>query len=208
MFKKFFQQGKKEQAVIEKITAHIRLLIAACEGFHEGLSQGNKERILEVFHIEREADTVRREIIAAVYEGAFLPYLRPNLCRLVEIVDGVFDNIEDAANNYVAMKIPQELHEPSVRVAFYNIRICEMLLISFQSLIEGGSLREKTLAVRIYEKKIDDIKFETRRLLYRIPVQDFWAGRILAEFFESLTAISDAVEDASDYLHIINVSMK
>lgn len=208
MFKNFFHQGKKEQAVIDKISAHIRLLIDACEGFHEGLKSGDKKRVLQVFHLEREADTIRREIIAAVYEGAFLPYLRPNLCRFVEIVDQVFDEIEGAANYYSEMEMPEKLKGPCIRVAFYNIRICEMLLICFLSLLKGDSLREKTLAVRIYEKKIDDIKFEMKRVLWKLPVRDFWAGRILAEFVEGLTAISDVVEDASDNLHIINVSMK
>ena len=87
MFRKIFSQSKKEKAVIEKIDAHLRLLIAACEGFQEGLENGNKKQVRQVFHLEREADVVRQEIIRAVYEGAFLPYLRPNLCRFVEIVD-------------------------------------------------------------------------------------------------------------------------
>jgi predicted phosphate transport protein (TIGR00153 family) len=208
VFRKFFSQSKKEQAVIEQIDAHLRLLINACKGFHEGLENGNKKRIRQVFHLEREADVVRREIIRAVYEGAFLPYLRPNLCRFVEIVDRVFDEIEDAANHYLEREIPHELREFSIRVAFYNLRICEMLQVCFKTLIQGGDLREKTLAVRIYEKKIDDIKYEMRRILWGLPVKDFWEGRILAEFFDGLTTISDVVEDASDYLHIINVSMK
>jgi predicted phosphate transport protein (TIGR00153 family) len=208
VFRKIFSHGKKEQLVIEKIDAHLGLLIAACEGFHEGLENGNQKRIRQVFHLEREADVVRREIIRAVYEGAFLPYLRPNLCRFVEIVDRVFDEIEEAANHWFVREIPLDLRRYSIRVAFYNLRICEMLRICFKDLIHGDDLREKTLAVRIYEKKIDDLKFEMRRILWQLPVKDFWEGRILAEFVDGLTAISDVVEDASDYLHIINVSMK
>jgi predicted phosphate transport protein (TIGR00153 family) len=208
VFRKIFSQSKKEKAVIEKIDAHLHLLITACEGFQEGLENGNKKQVRQVFHLEREADVVRREIIRAVYEGAFLPYLRPNLCRFVEIVDRVFDEIEDAANHYLEREIPSELLDFSIRVAFYNLRICEMLQICFKALIHGEKLREKTLAVRIYEKKIDDIKFDMRRILWQLPVKDFWEGRILAEFVDGLTTISDVVEDASDYLHIINVSMK
>lgn len=208
MFRKIFSHGKKEQAVIEKIDAHLRLLVAACEGFHEGLETGKTKRVRQVFHFEREADVIRREVVRAVYEGAFLPYLRPNLCRFVEIVDRVFDAIEDAANHCLEKEIPPDLLRYAVRVAFYNLRICEMLQICFKALVKGDDLREKTLAVRIYEKKIDDIKFEMRRILWGLPVKDFWEGRILAEFVDGLTAISDVVEDASDYLHIINVSMK
>ncbi len=86
--------------------------------------------------------------------------------------------------------------------------MCEMLLISFDAMLNGEDLREKALAIRIYEKKIDDIKLTIVKDLRQIPVDDFWQGRILAEFVSGLTSISDTMEDASDHLQIIGVSMK
>ncbi len=208
MLRKIFSQGKKEKLVVDRMKAHIELLIAACTKFHQGLEKDDREQIRGVADLEREGDTIRRQVIAAVYEGAFLPYLRPNLCRFTEIVDRIFDAIEDAANHFLETRIPGEIRDDCTRIAFLNIRICEMLLICFSAMLSGDDLREKTLAVRIYEKRIDDIKFEMKRTLWKLPVQDFWAGRILAEFVDGLTSISDLVEDASDNLHIINVSMK
>ena len=208
MFKRIFSQGKKEQVVIDKMNAHIRLLIDACEGFLEGIEKGDRNRIRNVLDLEREGDSLRREIIAAVHDGAFLPYLRPNLCRFAELVDRVFDAIEDTANHYLEMEMPEEVRDECLRVSFLNVRICEMLQISFAAMIHGEDLREKTLAVRIYEKKIDDIKFDLRRAIIKIPVKDFWEGRTLSEFVDGLTSISDIAEDASDYLHIINISMR
>jgi hypothetical protein len=41
-----------------------------------------------------------------------------------------------------------------------------------------------------------------------IPVDNFWQGRTLAEFVSDLITISDMIEDASDYLQIINFSMR
>ena len=93
-------------------------------------------------------------------------------------------------------------------MAVLNVRICEMLLISLESMLQGENLREKMLAIRIYEKKIDDIKFHLWREFRKIPISDFWVGRLLAEFFSGLTSISDIVEDSSDYLNIINASMR
>ena len=55
---------------------------------------------------------------------------------------------------------------------------------------------------------IDDIKFHLRRKVRTIPIGNFWEGRLMSEFFSGLTSISDIVEDASDYLSIINVSMR
>jgi predicted phosphate transport protein (TIGR00153 family) len=69
-------------------------------------------------------------------------------------------------------------------------------------------LREKTLAIRIYEKKVDDMKFDLIGRLRNKEVKNFWEGRALSDFISYLTHISDVIEDASDYLHIINLSMR
>lgn len=208
LIKNLFSQGKKEKRVIERMTRHIALLCKACQDMQDGLESDNRKLIREVIELEREGDTVRREIIAAVYDGAFLPYLRPSLCRFTEIVDRVFDAIEDTAYNYLELKLPEAIRTECTRVSFLNVRICEMLQICFDAMIKGEDLREKTLAVRIYEKKIDDIKFNLRSTLRNLPVNNYWEGRLLADFVSGLTAISDFVEDASDNLHMIHVSMR
>ena len=162
----------------------------------------------EVIDLEREGDSVRREIISTIYAGAFLPYLRPDLCRFVETLDRVFDSLEDTALNYSDVVLPEQIKEECVRVALMNNNMCEMLAISFDAMVNGEDLREKALAIRIYEKKIDDIKFSILKEIRTIPVDNFWQGRTLAEFVSDLTTISDMIEDASDYLQIINVSMR
>jgi hypothetical protein len=83
-----------------------------------------------------------------------------------------------------------------------------MLIITFDAMLNGEDLREKALAIRIYEKKIDDIKFAVLRDLRKIQVDGFWHGRILADFVSGLTSISDTMEDAGDHLQIISASMK
>jgi predicted phosphate transport protein (TIGR00153 family) len=205
---KLFSKGRKEQVVIERITEHIRRLEVACEEMWIGMERRDLRRIHKVLQLEREADAIRRQIIAAVYEGAFLPYLRPSLCRFAENVDRVFDAIEETAYCYQEMKLPPSIRDHCLRVAFYNVRISEMLLICFQAMVRGVRLREKTLAVRIYEKKIDDLKFEVRRELRSLTVENYWEGQTLADFVTGLTSISDIVEDASDDLHIMRVSMR
>jgi predicted phosphate transport protein (TIGR00153 family) len=208
LFSKLFSQGKKERIVVEKIIDHIKLLLTACEDFREGFDSQNRNLIRDVLDLEREGDTTRREIIAAIYDGAFLPFFRPDLCRFVETVDRVFDAIEETANHYLEVTLPETIKAECSRVALLNVRICEMLLNSFEAMLKGAALREKMLAIRIYEKKIDDIKFDLLRQIRRIPVSNFWEGRILAEFVDGLTSISDIVEDAGDYLNIISVSMR
>lgn len=205
---KIFPHGKKERKVVENIREHILLLCAACETFGNAMERHDRKLIRKVIDLEREGDMIRRSIIATIYDGAFLPYLRPDLCGFVEMVDRVFDMIEDATFHYLDAKIPEQIEDECRRVAFLNVRICEMLLITFDAMIEGGDLREKILAIRIYEKKIDDLKFSLLRDARKLPIENFWEGRTLSEFLAALTMISDIIEDASDHLQIINVSMR
>jgi predicted phosphate transport protein (TIGR00153 family) len=204
---RLFSKGKKEQRVLEGMRRHIVLLCTAC-GHVKGSLETEDRRILQhVARLENDGDAIRREIIASIHEGAFLPYLRPDLCRFVEIVDDVFDLLEDVANHGLDIKIPERLRRECVQVAFLNHKICEMLLITFETLLKGEELREKTLAIRIYEKKIDDIKFGLIREMKELPVKDFWEGRMLWDFIRGLTSVSDVIEDASDHLQIIRFSM-
>jgi len=206
--KKALSQGKRERQVVENMKRHIRLLCTACASFKSALEGGNQSLMRQVIDLEREGDSIRREIISDVHGGAFLPYIRPDLCKFVEVVDSIFDILEDTAFFYLDAKLPEKIKEECVRVGLLNQRICEMLLLTFQAMLQGEDLSEKTLAVRIYEKKVDDIKFGLFRDVRETRIQSFWEGKVLADFVSGLTTISDIIEDASDYVQIISVAMK
>jgi len=205
---KILSHGKKERYVIEDIKRHIELLCTACDTFKISIEKQDRNLMWEVVELEREADSVRREVISHIYEGAFLPYLRPDLCKFVEIVDEVFDLLKETAFYCVENEIPEPLRDESIRVALLNFRMCDMLLISFEAMLKGEDLRERTLAVRIFEKKIDDIKLNLVKEVKQVPIENFWAGKAISDFLTNLTMISDIIEDASDHLQIINVSTR
>jgi len=208
IFDRILSHGKKEREVVEDIKSHIHLLCFACDTFRKSLEKGDRNLMWEVIELEREADSVRREVISHIYEGAFLPYLRPDLCKFVEIVDEVFDLLKETAFYCVENEVPEPLRDESIRVALLNFRMCEMLVISFEAMLKGEDLREKILAVRIFEKKIDDIKLSLVKDVEHVPIENFWAGKALSDFLTGLTMISDIIEDASDHLQIINVSTR
>lgn len=208
LFKKLISPGKKEQKVLDNLIKHIKLLCSACETFQKAVEMGNSKLMRSVIDLERDGDILKRQIISDVYDGAFLPYLRPDLCRFTIIIDEVFDLVEDAAFSYIDLKIDESLIDDCIRVARLNCRMSEMLLISLEAMITGGDLREKALAIRIYEKKIDDIKFDLLKKLRTVKVNSFWEGKDLSDFISSLTSISDIIEDAGDHLQVINVSLR
>jgi predicted phosphate transport protein (TIGR00153 family) len=208
IFDRILSHGRKEREVVEDIRRHIELLCLACDTFQTSVEKRDRNLMWEVVELEREADSVRREVISHIYEGAFLPYLRPDLCKFVEIVDEVFDLLKETAFYCVENEIPEPLRDESIRVALLNFRMCDMLLISFDAMLKGEDLRERTLAVRIFEKKIDDIKLNLVKEVEQVPIENFWAGKALSDFLTNLTMISDIIEDASDHLQIINVSTR
>jgi len=201
--------GKAEQKVISRIKTFIRILWSAADCFKTALEERDKALIASVPDLEREGDSIRREIIAKIYEGAFLPFIRPSICRFVEMVDEAFDVMEDAAYEFEYLQLDdKEVEQECIRIADVNIKMCEMLLIAFETLFTKEDLREKTLAVRIYEKKVDEIKFDLVKKLRGKEIKTFWEGKILSDFISYLTSVSDAIEDASDYLHIIKLSLR
>jgi len=210
LLEKVFSGGKTEQKVIENIKKHIKTLCSASDCFKKAIEERDKNLMFCVPDLEREGDAIRREIISTIYEGAFLPFLRPNICRFVEIVDEALDVLEDAAHEfeYLDSKLDEEIEDDCFKIADINLKMCEMLLLAFETLLSKEDLREKNLAIRIYEKKIDEIKFDLLKKLRKKGVKDFWAGKIISDFISSLTQVSDVIEDASDYLYILNVSLR
>jgi uncharacterized protein len=209
VFKKVFG-GNPEQKAIDSIRKHMQILYSASECFKKGLRELNKDQMYCVAELEREGDSVRREIISTIYEGAFLPFLRTNICRFVEIVDEAFDVMKDAASEFenLGPKLDQDIREDCIQIAEINQQMCDLLIIAFDTLFNKGDLREKTLAIRIFEKKVDDMKFDLIGRMRNKEVRNFWEGKTLSDFISYLTHISDVIEDASDYLHIINLSMR
>jgi uncharacterized protein len=205
---KILSHGKKEREVTEDIKRHIELLCTACETFRTALERQDRNLFMDVIDLEREGDSIRREVVSHIYEGAFLPYLRPDLCKFVEIVDEVFDLLKDTATYCLETRIPERLRDDCARVALFNFRMSEMLLITYQAMLKGEDPREKILAIRIYEKKIDDIKFNLFSEAQEVPIENFWKGKLLSDLMTGLTSISDIIEDASDHLQIIHVSIR
>ncbi|MDI1471221.1 MAG: TIGR00153 family protein [Thermodesulfovibrio sp.] len=210
MFDKIISSGKLEKKVIESIKIHLKTLCSAAECFRQAISSADKESTFCVAQLEREADTIRREIITTIHQGAFLPFIRPNICRFIEIVDEAFDTLEDAAFEfrYVNNELFKIIEPECSRIAKINSEMCEILSLAFEALIDKGDLKEKNLAIRICEKQIDDLKFDIIEKLRKIEIQNFWDGKIISDFVDYLTRLSDLLEDASDYLYIIEISLK
>ncbi len=208
MFKNLFSSEKKEKVVFELIKKHLELLNKSSDLLLKLLKEGNRELIEEIMDTEREADVVRREILSVLYKGAFLPYLRPSLYRFVELLDETVDLIEDVARVIAYVDIPEDVQEEIVQIGFFNTKMSEMLSMSFDAFVKGFAIQEKILAIRIYEKRIDELSHDLTEKLVCVPVNDFWTGQNLFMLVTNLTKVSDLIEDCGDVLSLLDLSMK
>lgn len=208
MFKKWMRGDRKEDAALTAMREHLRLMCLANEALADLIHHGEKSRAETIYDLEREGDVVRRHALSIIFEGAFLPYLRPSLCRFVELVDQAFDTVEDTARHYERISLHDSIVEECRTVTSLNRQMCEILGIAYQRAIQGQDIREQVLAIRILEKRVDDLKAEIYQKIQDIPVPDFWQGKFCADFLESLTSFSDLIEDASDALYVLTVSFR
>ncbi len=200
--------GKLEREVIGEIERLIELLCSACQTFKKAVEQDNKGLMLSISEMEKEGDSIRRRISLKIYEGAFLPYLRPNIYKLVELIDEVLNLLEDAALSYIKIRsFIDDIREEIVEIADLNTKICRVFSKAFRCLFKGDDLREIALAIRIYERKVDELKHDLISKLIKRDVR-FWEGKIVSDFLQYLVSISDLIEDAGDIIQMINVSMR
>ncbi len=208
MFRKLFRREDREKAVFDEIHKHLNLLKQECDELKDLMISGNRELIESIEDIEREGDIIRRSILSKLFEGAFMPFLSSYIYRFVEISDEVMDTVEDVARCYELISLPEELKEDVISIADMNCQISELLTITFQAFTRGEDIREKVLAIRVYEKRIDDIDHNIRTNTVNIQIDNFWKGLWLSEFLRSLASISDLIEDAADVLSLIHISLR
>lgn len=218
MLEKILGGGKLEKRVVEKIKEYLNTLCKALECLKEALIKENLDQTYCIEDLEREADILKREIIGIIYEGAFLPYLRPSICNFLEILEKAFDALKICAFEYRYIKTSEGLissynniKEECIKVTQINEEMCQILKGAFEALWLKNNLREKNLAIRILEKKVDEVKLEITEKLRNCEIcriSNYWEGKILSDFVEALVSISDVIEDASDYLYIMDLSLR
>ncbi|HAA84268.1 MAG: Uncharacterized protein XD67_1181 [Thermodesulfobacterium commune] len=218
MLEKLLGGGKLEKKAITQIQEYLKTLCAATECLKETLLQESFEQTYCIENFEREADSLKREIIGIIYEGAFLPYIRPNLCNFIEIVEKAFDHMKVCAFEYRYILNSdlygltyKNIEEECLRIAHINVEMCQILIKSFEALWTKDNIREKNLAIRILEKKVDEIKLELTEKIRNCKlckITNYWEGKIMSDFVDALVSVSDVIEDASDYLYLLDLSLR
>lgn len=205
---KWMRGNRNEEAALKAMHEHLQLMCVANDALAALINSEEASQAEAIYNLEREGDMVRRRALSIIFEGAFLPYLRPSLCRFVELVDQAFDNVEDTARFFDRISLHDAIAQECRTVTSLNKQMCEILQIAFQLAVQGEDIREQVLAIRILEKRVDDLKEDIFQKIQDVPIANFWQGKFYADFLESLTTFSDLIEDASDALYVLTVSFR
>ncbi len=211
MFKRLLVGRDLEKEVFEIIKNYLDIFLKSIQCLHNLLLTQDLERSYCIEQLEREADALRRKVLFKIYEGAFLPYLRPNMYLLIDTVEKAFDLIKNCAFEYryvLNFKVyDNHIKEKCIQINLLNTEMAELLVLAFEELQKRKNLKEKVLAIRTLEKKIDDLKLELVSFLRSKHIPDFWEGEIISNFVNYLSSISDIIEDVSDQLTILDLSL-
>lgn len=201
---------RAEERVLKNLDSMIRLTFSACETLKKAILENNYQYLEEVSRIEKEGDELRRLIGAEIFEGAFLPYLRPSIFALAEKIDEILNTAYHITLTYKKIrnkKLLEHVLDEIELIMDANIRLCSILSKNFLNFLRNHErLKEMTVVVMMIEKEVDDLASSILDRLSSIEV-DFWDGIFIYNFVELLERISDLAEELSDALQRTALSL-
>jgi len=182
------------------------------EDYLAGRLEEAKAGAIEVDHLETEADQMRRSVVDLLYRGAFLPIFRPDVHDFVEHMDMVADAAENTCDFLLGQRpeIPADCAVALQHIHRHTTDAFAALhgaVTNYFSIADQRLIRERLTTVGITESLVDDIEWKLTRQIFTsaLPLA---AKSHLNLFLETLTEISDDIEDAGDRLEILLIGLK
>jgi predicted phosphate transport protein (TIGR00153 family) len=212
---KWFEK-RRETKALAIVQRHLALTTGIVEDLENAIAAAIKmdkkemQKCIErVARSEKEADTLRRNVMDDISKGELSPIDRVDLMDLVKRVDMVADWSRESTR--VLGAIPMEHVPESIKNEFIemvkNVRGCT---VSLQKCVNKMMEKPEDAlqaadAVEREEEKVDDIHEKARALLGKEELPKAGIAVLVSQLFEALEMIADACEDACDQVRIIIV---
>ncbi|WP_292459517.1 TIGR00153 family protein [Methanothermococcus sp.] len=205
----FLFKRKPEKEVINLLKTHVSLSIDSIKVLDEYIDDKSDNKLREIIKLEKEGDEIRKRVILNLYE-AFLPSMKKELNYSIEILDEVLDSIKHGALIYNLMTF--DLDDTIEKKCKLILNISLNMLNSMYNLIDvfenGGDFKKHIKDIKAGEEKIDDIHHEIYRYMVNMKINSFWEGKLMSDFVDKITEISDYIENVSDEFQIIYLSYR
>ncbi|MDK2789496.1 MAG: uncharacterized protein PWP15_3 [Methanothermococcus sp.] len=204
----FFFKRKPEKEVIDLLKKHISLSIEGIELLNEYIEYRGSDKLDDILNkiieLEKEGDEIRKKAIFNLY-NAFLPSMKRELNYSIELLDEVLDSIKHGAMLYNLMTF--DLDENIKEKCKLILNISSKMLDSLNKIIDvfenGGEFKEHIKNIKMGEEDIDDIHQEIYRYMVGMEISSFWVGKLMSDFVDMITGISDFIENIADEFQII-----
>ena len=209
-----FGQGREKEVralLLQHLDKVGECVARTCDVLHDYLAgrlDGAKAGAINVDHLETEADQMRRSVNDLLYRGAFLPIFRSDIHDFVERMDMIADTAETTCDFLLGQRpeIPGEYGDSLKQILALTQDAYAALhdaVTTFFSSPDEKIIRERLTTVGMTESTIDDVEWKLTRQIFTSNLS--LANKIhLNQFIETLTEISDQIEDTGDRLEILH----
>ncbi len=197
---------------LDKVGECVARARAVMDDYLAGRVEEAKSGAVDVDHLETDADYMRRSVVDLLYRGAFLPIFRSDIHEFVERMDMISDAAEDMCDFLLGQRpeIPGEYAE-HIRHILEHTQVAYGALhdavTNFFTTPDQRVIRENLTRLGVTESLIDDIEWKMTRQIFTsgLPLA---ARTHLKQFLETLTEMSDRMEDAGDRLEALIIGLK
>lgn len=200
----FVFKRKPEKEVIYLLKKHITLSINAIGLLDRYIDNKEKDLLNNIIILEKEGDNIRKEIILELYE-AFLPSMKRELNYSIELLDEVLDSIKHGALIYDLMGfgLDDTIKEKCKSILIISLNMLNSLNKLIEVFEEGGDFKKHIKDIKAGEEEIDDIHHEIYKYMVNMEINSFWEGKLMSDFVDTITGISDYIENVADEFQII-----
>lgn len=213
-----FKKGR-EQEVTKMILKHLQKVQECLEQtqrtlahYLNGKIEEAKVEALQTDHLETEADQIRRSIVDALFRGAFLPIFRVEIHNFIEKVDLIADNAEICCDLLLGQRpfVPEEFKKRFLKIMEETLPMFHCLKEATENFFFKGDhelIRKRVTEIGISESSIDDEEWKLTRDIFTSNIT--LAEKLhLKRCLDTLTSMSDQIEDTSDWLEVLLISSK
>jgi len=178
---------------------------------------GKRDELMRSFDIlqlkEKEADLLKRKIIAELAKGDLPVSEREDLMRLARQTDDVIDWINETGRILVEFDLramPGEIRDTTTEMA-QTIKSCVIKLDDCIEKLTNRSFQDALKAadeVERLEERMDGLYQSARGHVSHLKTNDVEIGQaiLLSDFIDALETITDRCEDSCDEVRVIAVT--
>lgn len=212
---KWFEK-RREAKVLTLMQRHLATTMSIVEDLEKAVkaaANGDEEEmklcIERVTSGEKEADTLRREIMVELAQGELPPEDREDLMHLTKRVDMVADWSRESTrilNATPVREVPKDLKKACVEIV-KGVRECASALQKSVSWIAEKPEEALRAAdeVERKEEKVDDLYEKARTLLGKTAEMKVGVAVLTSQLLDAIEMVADWCENTCDQVRIIIV---